>query len=273
MNPPNGIRTRVSRIKQSAFRNAVSLVARARPRPSGYVSGTTVLTVNWNSLPFLRPMVAATRANSPLDTRILVVDNHSTDGSREWLASRPDIRTMALPVNVGHGLALDLATPTVDTEYVAVLDVDAFPISPTWLEESIAALQPVACVAGGKLHRNFIHPSFLVIRTELVHRLKLTFRPWGRITTNRNQAPMFFDVGEMLSQRLIIREGGSDAIHGFPITELTGPGHAGTVYGGLVYHNMYATQGLGNDGALAMWHAAIRRHLPAEVWGDVIDER
>jgi glycosyltransferase involved in cell wall biosynthesis len=257
---------------QSALRNAISVVATARPRPRRYVNGTTIVTVNWNSLPFLRPMVAATQANSPPDARIVVVDNDSTDGSREWLATRPDIRTIRLPVNVGHGLALDLASPTIDTEYLAVLDVDAFPISGGWLDESTAALQSGASVAGIRLHRNYIHPSFLVIRTELVHRLRLTFRPWGRMSGDSDRAPMFFDVGEMLSQRLIIRGGGSSTMHRFEITESIGPNLAGSVYGGLVYHNFYATQGDGNDAALEMWHDALRRHLPAEVWSPLLDE-
>src|SRR5262249_11524227 len=158
-NATHAVRARAARLQHCAFRNAVSLVASARRRPRTYVTGTTVVTVNWNSLPFLRPMIAATQANSPDDAQILVVDNHSTDGSREWLATRSDVRTMRLPINVGHGFALDLATPTIDTEYMAVLDVDAFPISASWLDESIAALRSGASVAGIRLHRNYIHPS------------------------------------------------------------------------------------------------------------------
>lgn len=35
-----------------------------------------------------------------------------------------------LPVNVGHAIALDLAMRRITTEFVAVLDVDAMPVSP-----------------------------------------------------------------------------------------------------------------------------------------------
>ena len=52
----------------------------------GYRPGVTVMTVNWNSLPYLAPMLDATRAMSPADTEIVVVDNGSTDGSLEYLA-------------------------------------------------------------------------------------------------------------------------------------------------------------------------------------------
>ena len=57
-----------------------------RQRPvRAYRPGVTVLTVNWNSLPFLQPMLDVIRAMSPPDTEILVVDNGSTDGSVEHL--------------------------------------------------------------------------------------------------------------------------------------------------------------------------------------------
>src|SRR6266704_1692977 len=48
----------------------------------------SAIIVNYNSLEFLKPCVAALRqALAGLDSEILVVDNASTDGSREWLAS------------------------------------------------------------------------------------------------------------------------------------------------------------------------------------------
>ena len=130
-----------------------------RHRPSGsFRPGTTVVTVNWNSLPFLQPMLDATRAMSPGDTEIMVVDNGSSDGSVEYLRRRGDVRVLPLPVNFGHGVALDIGAALVRTEHLAVLDIDAFPVSDRWLSESIAALDAGVWVAGAHMHRNFIHP-------------------------------------------------------------------------------------------------------------------
>jgi len=239
----------------------VAALRRQRARRRGLRPGVTVLTVSWNSLPYLRRMLAAVEAMSPSGTEILVVDNASTDGTREYLASR-GVRTMLLPLNVGHGVALDLAVPRVDTEYLAVLDVDAFPVTQDWLERSIAALETGAQVAGAHLHRNFVHPSFLVTRTRLLHAYGLTFRPVGSLARLGRTAPLFLDVGEALSQRVIVKFGGGRALHYFEPTSTRGPGLAGSVFGGIVYHNLFATQGTGKGSALQMFETAFAEHHP-----------
>lgn len=169
---------------------------------------------------------------------------------------------MLLPTNLGHGLALDLAVPTVSTRHLAILDVDAFPVSNRWLEESIGALDAGAQVAGARLHRNFVHPSFLVTRTAVVRRYGLTFRPVGSLTGLSTSAPLFLDVGEALSQRLMVKYGGGSALHFFEATSVVGPGLAGSVFGGLVYHNLYGTQGEGRETARSRFDEAFAAHLP-----------
>jgi len=235
---------------------------RQRPRTS-YRPGITVLTVNWNSLPFLGPMLDVTRSMSPADVEIVVVDNASTDGSLEYLASRADVRVVRLPMNLGHGIALDIGAALVDTEHLVVLDVDAFPVTDRWLDESLEALRCGAKVAGARVHRNFIHPCFFVTTTQLLHDHDLTFRPVGSLARLDRRAPLFLDVGEALSQRVIVKYGGSRALHPFEITSARGPGPAGAVFGGLVYHNMYATQGVGRADALAHWADALALHHPS----------
>ncbi len=234
---------------------------RRRRRPTRYRPGVTVLTVNWNSLSFLRVMLDAVRALSPLEVEIVVVDNGSSDGSLEYLAQRDDVKVVSLPFNFGHGVALDLAVPRIDTEYLAVFDVDAFPVSDRWLPESIAALESGANVAGAYMHRNYIHPCFFVTRTESIHELGLTFRPVGRMRSRLRRAPLFMDVAEGLCQRLIVHRGGSSSLHRFPITSLRGPGMAGAIFGDLVYHNQGATWGPRRAAAPDDWHEAVRQHL------------
>jgi len=221
-----------------------------------------VVTVNWNSLSFLRLTIDAIRATSPADTEIIVFDNGSSDGSLEYLQSRSDVRTMRSPINLGHGVALDVVIAAVDTEFLVVLDVDAFPISDRWLPESIAALEAGAQVAGARMHRNFVHPCFLVTRTPVVHRYGLTFRPVGSLATLDSEAPLFLDVGEALSQRMIVKFGGGQALHFFEITSLRGPGGTGAVFGDLVYHNQFATQGSHQSSALQVFEEEFDRHHP-----------
>lgn len=258
------MRTRIGQTKGLAIRGAGALWARAAMsrHPTYYTPGATVVIVTWNSLPYLRRTLEAVREMSPPDTQVLVVDNHSEDGTREYLDHRTDVRTLRLPVNVGHGVALDLAVPRLSTEIMAVLDVDAFPVSQHWLSECIAALDNGAHVAGAHLHRNFVHPCFLVTRTSTLHRYGLTFRPVGSLSTYSTSAPLFLDVAEALAQRLIVKFGGGQAVHFFEPTSVQGPGMAGTVFGGLVYHNMYATQGVHRASAEAMFQEAFDRHHP-----------
>jgi glycosyltransferase involved in cell wall biosynthesis len=250
--------------KGRAVRSAGVMLSRARQvrPPASYRPAVTVLIVNWNSLPYLRRTLAAVRAMSPVDTEIIVVDNGSSDGSLEYLRTRDDVRTVRLPVNVGHGLALDLVVPGIDTEVLAILDVDAFPISERWLPESIAALDAGAVVAGAHLHRNFVHPCFLVTRTPVLHQYRLTLRPVGSLAGLDRSAPLFLDVAEALSQRVIVKFGGGGAIHFFEITSARGPGKAGAVFGGLVYHNMYATQGAHQNEATRMFEQAFSTFHP-----------
>lgn len=258
------LRRRVGALKGRAVRATGATAAWAlRQRPvRSYRPGVTVITVNWNSLTFLRSMLDATRAMSPPDTEILVVDNGSTDGSVEYLRDRGDVRVVRLPLNVGHGIALDVGVALVGTEHLAVLDVDAFPISDRWLDESLAALDDGAKVAGAHMHRNFVHPCFLVTSTRLLRDHDLTFRPVGSLARLDTRAPLFLDVGEALSQRMIVKFGGGRALHFFEVTSLRGPSMAGAVFGGLVYHNMFATQGSGRGGALDYWHEALGEHHP-----------
>lgn len=257
----------IGRAKGRAVRGVGATVARVRRpgRDATYRPGVTVVTVSWNSLPFLRVMLDATRAMSPSDTEILVVDNGSSDGSVEYLRTRNDVRVMRLPTNVGHGVALDLAMAAVDTEYAALLDVDAFPISDRWLDESIAALNAGAQIAGARMHRNFVHPCFLVTRPRLLHEYGLTFRPVGSLAVSKKKAPLFFDVGEALTQRVILKFGGGRAIHYFEITSLRGPGNAGQVFGDLVYHNLWATHGNRRGEALELFREAVDQYHPG-IW-------
>ena len=76
----------------------------------------------------LEVLIDVVRRRSPASTRIIVVDNHSGDESRKRLAKLEDVRTVEIPVNVGHELAMDVGVLLADTEYVVALDVDAFPL-------------------------------------------------------------------------------------------------------------------------------------------------
>jgi glycosyltransferase involved in cell wall biosynthesis len=242
-----------------------ALRARARHRLGSLRPGAvTVVTVNWNSWEHLRVFLEVVRSRSPADTRILVVDNGSRDGSRERLIARSDICALLLPVNAGHELALDLGILLCETEFAVTLDVDAFPLHDRWLSELLPALDTGAHIAGARLNREYVHPCCLAMRTERFitrgHSFRSNYRPreHGRDASG--------DVGEEMSAREAPR------LKFLEVTSQRGPGDVGTVFGDAVYHNFYATRfratsertldvDVAADDPERAWEEALRRYV------------
>lgn len=223
----------------------------------------TVVTVNWSSLPFLEVLLRTVQRRSPATTRVVVVDNGSSDGSRSALRGRADVRTVALPLNVGHDLALDIGFLQADTEFVVALDVDAFPLHDRWLEELLEPLRSGCEISGAHLNRAYVHPCCLAMRTERFVRRAHSFR--SRYVPRSPGRDASGEVGEEMSAR----EQGR--LHFFEPTSRRGPSDVGTVFGDLVYHNFYATrphnlshepteEGLTRSDPAAAWQEALERY-------------
>jgi hypothetical protein len=211
------------------------LRGRARRRLARLEPGmATVVTVNWNSWPQLKVLIEVVRRRSPAGTRIVVVDNRSCDESRRRLAELDEVRTLTLPINVGHELALDLGVLLCETEYVIALDVDAFPLRDDWLERLLRPLSDGAMVSGARLNREYVHPCCWAMRTERFVERRHSFRSHYRPREGGRDASG--DVGEEISAAE------APSLHFLEVTSQRGPGDIGTVFGELVYHNFYATR-------------------------------
>jgi GT2 family glycosyltransferase len=71
--------------------------------------------------------------------RVIVIDNASTDGSIEAAReSFPEFEYVCLSENMGFAAANNRAIERCDSEFVALLNPDAFP-EPAWLEELVKA--------------------------------------------------------------------------------------------------------------------------------------
>ena len=214
----------------------------------------TVITVNWNTAEFLRDLLRGVAYFSP-DAEVLVVDNASSDDSRTVI-DESSVRSILLPINLGHGPALDLAVSRVSTEFFVTLDVDAFPIRRDWLTVLCAELDRGNIVVGGHMHREFAHPSMLAMRTRDFRDRRHSF------IRSRWQGDEFvhgrsWDVAERIS----MREPGRVGL--IPTTEVRGPGVIGSVYGGIVYHNWFSAQGppQQRQAAREAWTEAVARFL------------
>ncbi len=242
-----------------ALGQGASLVGRtaaSRRRATLAPGRFTVLTVNWNTVDYLRTVVDAIRRFSPEGTEIVVVDNASRDESRAYLRDAP-VRSLKVPINLGHGPAMDLATGLVRTEYFATLDVDAFPVSPDWLDVLRSHLDAGNAVVGGRLYRNFAHPSMLAMRTATFRERRHTFirSSW------RSSEDFVHGVSWDVAERISMREAPRVAL--IEPSEVRGPGVIGTVYGGIVYHNGVSAHGTESnrvEGRTA-WTEACERFL------------
>lgn len=219
-----------------AWRAVVPLLrARARHRRSTLEPrAATVVTVNWNSWKHLEVLIDVVTRRSPPSTRILVVDNGSRDESRARLAERESVRTVKLPVNLGHELAMDIGVLLAETEFVVTLDVDAFPLHDGWLAELLAPLDEGSMVSGARLNRHYVHPCCWAMRKERFVERGHSFRSHYQPREQGRDASG--DVGEEISAAE------APNLHFLEVTSQRGPGDVGTVFGGLVYHNFYATR-------------------------------
>lgn len=96
----------------------------------------TVIVVNWNGGKYLRECISKLLQQTLLPSRILVMDNGSTDGSAEGLSSAPEVTIRLLGENLGFARANNLALTDCDTDFVALLNPDAFPEA-CWLEKLV----------------------------------------------------------------------------------------------------------------------------------------
>jgi GT2 family glycosyltransferase len=99
----------------------------------------TVIVVNFNAQDTLPRCLEALRAQSLQAARVIVIDNASTDGSIESARKLfPEFEYVCLPENTGFAAANNRAIERCDSEFVALLNPDAFP-EPAWLEELVKA--------------------------------------------------------------------------------------------------------------------------------------
>ena len=91
-----------------------------------------VFFYNRLALDMIRKMTRA------VNYEILIYDNASTDGSREWLEAQPEVVLFKGKSNTArHGEALDFLIKKAKYPIVCCLCSDAFPVSPEWLTPSM----------------------------------------------------------------------------------------------------------------------------------------
>src|SRR5262245_59265289 len=98
----------------------------------------SVIVVNWNGIGLLDECFESLARQSWKNRELILVDNGSTDGSREllsqWAKRLPNAQTILLPTNTGFCTANNLAFAQARGEWIALLNSDAVAES-DWLAE------------------------------------------------------------------------------------------------------------------------------------------
>ena len=134
----------------------------------------SVVTVTYDTYFFVRLLVEKVREfTRERAFEIIVVDRGSRDGTLEWLEAQRDVRVLSIPQVSGsheHGEAAEEGARLARFATVALLDSDAHPIHPRWLDRTADRLNDVCRLIGPKYvshHRGnpfgwYVHPHYMV---------------------------------------------------------------------------------------------------------------
>ena len=203
----------------------------------------SIVTVTYDTFFFVRLLVEKVREFvGEREYEIIVVDRGSRDGTRAWLGVQPDVRILTAPPakhGHSHGEAAEAGARAARYESVVLLDSDAHPVEPGWLELTVDRLNAHDRLAGavfyggheGNPHGWYIHPHFMAFqRADLDQYVVLR-------KVRRN-----FDTGEEATLRLL--DAGLGVI-GYPLVFCerfsVGHPHFPTVAAG-VFHAWYGTR-------------------------------
>lgn len=110
-----------------------------------------VIIVTYNRLPLLQECLECVFAQTVPFHQVLVVDNHSTDGTGEYLEQldRPELTVLRLPENIGGAGGFSKGLEKLaegDCDWILIIDDDAM-IAPAYMEKIRNAVRSHPCQA------------------------------------------------------------------------------------------------------------------------------
>src|SRR5262245_20406008 len=98
----------------------------------------SVIVVNWNGLGLLDECFGSLAKQTWPNKEFILVDNGSTDGSRDlltaWARRLPNAQSILLPTNTGFCKGNNIGFSQARGEWIALFNSDAV-AEPNWLEE------------------------------------------------------------------------------------------------------------------------------------------
>ena len=101
----------------------------------------SVIVPNWNGLRFIGMCLDSLKRSTFEDFEVIVVDNGSTDGSRELMQEKYSwIRLITLPTNMGFAIACNRGIQAAKGDYICLLNND-IEVEPDWLAELVDGME------------------------------------------------------------------------------------------------------------------------------------
>ena len=101
----------------------------------------SIIVLSWNGLEHLEVCLSSLCAQTFKDREIILADNGSTDGSKEWVEARfPDVRIARVEKNRGVPGGVNFGISQARGKFIALVNND-IEAHPEWLSESIRALE------------------------------------------------------------------------------------------------------------------------------------
>ena len=100
----------------------------------------SIVVPTFNRFARLRRCIDKIGQNVPMPHEVIVVDGGSTDGARDWLAERRELRVILEPTREGAVKAFNKGFKAATGHYVMWLNDDAYPL-PGSVENAVAMLE------------------------------------------------------------------------------------------------------------------------------------
>lgn len=205
----------------------------------------TIVIPNYNGKHFMQPCLQSLKNQTSSDFEILVVDNHSTDGSLEYMQEHyPEIRVISLDKNYGFSRAVNEGIRNSKTPYVILLNNDTT-VDKYYVEAMITAIErsPRIFSVSSKMIQMY-HPDFIDSAGDLYTVVGWgVCRGTGRSVSNYTKADQIFTAcaGAAIYRKSVFDEiGYFDESH-FAYLEDIDIGYRAKIFG---YINMYCPKAL-----------------------------
>ena len=154
------------------------------------MTDVSVVIVNWNSGAMLLRCLEHLSAQTRQPEVVWVVDNASSDGSADCVSAFKNCRLLESGANLGFAAGNNLAFRVCATEFVVLLNPDAFP-EPGWLAALLAAAETNPdCASFGSRQLVAERPEYLDGAGDVYHASGLVWRArHGRLQQPKDLQP------------------------------------------------------------------------------------